>query len=203
MINEATLKEFLRFMAECKVVWGVGGSFLLEKYDLYANPSDLDLWIQASDMPIIRQKFSQFEELKTNIPLPPEYHYKIMFYDMEVDFVARFIMKPNKNTYQYSIFPENIKYLKLKNGMEIPCLYLEDWYVIYKLLRRDDKAEMIREAFKRSGQVFNEEAISKSISSDGNNKLPEWLLRDISNIVQYVNQISLFDESTEGSSNLE
>lgn len=194
MINEETLKEFIGIMTECNITWGVGGSFLLEKYDLYSNPSDLDLWIQASDMPIVRQRFSQFEEIETDIPLPPEYHYKIVFYDMEVDFVACFITKPNQNTYKYTINPENINFLELKNGIKIPCLYLEDWYVIYKLLGRDDKAEMIRNAFKRLGVAFNEETVNKSISSQGDNKLPKWLMRDISDLVQYINQISLFDD---------
>lgn len=203
MINETTLKEFLKLMSECNVIWGIGGSFLLEKYELHSNPADLDLWVQASDMPIIRQKFSRFEELKSDVPLPPEYHYKIMFYDIEVDFVARFIRKPNKNVYQYSIYPENIKFLELKNGVKIPCLYLEDWYVIYKLLRRDEKAEMIREAFKRSGEAFDEVAIGRSISCEYDNKLPGWLIQDISELTQYVNQISLFDEPNGGNDGIE
>lgn len=196
MINEDTLTHFIKAMTECDIVWGVGGSYLLEKYDLYTNPADLDLWIQADDMPVVRQKFSHFKELITEIPLPPEYHYKIQYYDMEVDFVACFIIKPNQYKYKYSINPENIKQIRLSSGLQIPCMYLEDWYVIYKLLRRDDKANLIRDAFKKLGIIFNEEAVNKSIKSKEDNKLPKWLLQDISDTSQEVNQLSLFDQTT-------
>ena len=193
MINEETLKKFITLMSECEIVWGVGGSFLLEKYELCSNPSDLDLWIQSSDMPKVRKKFCEFEEIETNIPyLTPQYHYKIMFYDMEVDFVACFIKKPNQNTYKYTIDPQNIKYLELNSGIKIPCLYLEDWYVIYKLLKRDDKAEMIKKAFSRAGISFDETAINKSINSQKDNKLPEWLLKDIANLGLDIYQTTLF-----------
>ena len=194
MINQDTLTLFIKAMKECDIVWGVGGSYLLEQYDLYNNPVDLDLWIQATDMPVVRKQFSHFEELFTDIPLPPEYHYKIQFYDMEVDFVACFIIKPNQNKYQYTINPDNIDLIRLSSGLQIPCLYLEDWYVIYKLLQRNDKANLIREAFKRRGIAFNEDAVNKSINSKEDNKLPKWLLRDISDVSQEVNQLSLFDQ---------
>lgn len=198
MINEDTLALFIKAMTECDIIWGVGGSYLLEKYELYTNPADLDLWIQADDMPVVRQKFSHFEELNTNIPLPKEYHYKIQYYDMEVDFVACFIVKEKKYKYQYSINPDNIKQIELSSGLQIPCLYLEDWYVIYKLLRREDKANLIRDAFKKLGIVFNEEAVNKSIKSKEDNNLPKWLLHDISDFSQEINQLSMFDQKKLG-----
>ena len=194
MVNEDTLKRFVLQMAECGIVWGIGGSYLLKKYNLGYDPSDLDLWIQASDMPIVRQKFHNYMELKTNIPLPPEYHYKILFDDLEVDFVACFIVKPNQNTFKYSINPENIEFITLNNELQIPCLLLEDWYVIYKLLKKNDKAEKIREKFSQLGIAFNEEVVQKSIQYEKDNRLPLWLLQEIAK----VNQLSMFDEEEKG-----
>ena len=98
--------------------------------------------------------FNNYEQIKTDIYLPEEYHYKIKYYDVEVEFVACFIVKPNKE-FEYYIKPKFIKEYKLENGTTIPCTMLLDWYIIYRLLKRDDKADLIKKFFLNNNIEFN------------------------------------------------
>lgn len=57
MIYTNVLQSVAQELDSYKIVWGVGGSYLLALYNLYSNPNDLDLWVRAEDMPIVKKIF--------------------------------------------------------------------------------------------------------------------------------------------------
>lgn len=162
MINFSSLESLSKVLNHQNIIWGVGGSCLLSLHHLYENPHDLDLWVQPSDMSKLRIIFKEYQELPNDLPLPEKYRYRIKFHDTDVDFIACFIVKPNQHTFEYNINPNNLEYINC-NGFKIPCTYLEDWYIIYRLLRKDDKADIIKKVFEAKKIWINDNAIRTAV----------------------------------------
>lgn len=198
MIDLCILKEVSAKLKKHNITWGIGGSCLLTLHDLYSKPNDLDLWVQPSDMQNVRNIFSDYEELSSNIPLPRELHYKILYNKVEVDFVACFIVKPNQHEFKYNILPDNIHMITV-GDIDVPCTYLEDWFIIYRLLRRDDKAQLIQNYFRSQKIEFNEAAIERAIKNE-NISLPHRIIVDVDKLIfdatQYSLQLSQEKEDT-------
>lgn len=191
MINRITLMSLSKELNRHNIIWGIGGSYLLQLHNLYSDPNDLDLWVQPSDIQNIREIFKDFKEIETDIPLPKELHFKMMYYDIEVDFVACFITKPNKYQFTYNIEPENIKMVDL-DGMKIPCTYLEDWYIVYRLLNRNHKADLIQKVFSEKKIPLDEHAIQRAIDNK-QTKIPIRLKKDVYELITLATQMTMFD----------
>lgn len=189
MIDLHVLKELSVKLNSQNITWGIGGSCLLMLYNLYAKPNDLDLWVLPEDMDNVRTLFADYEEISTDIRLPKEFHYKIYYNNVEVDFVACFIIKPNQHQFKYFIPQENIRKLKVGN-IQIPCTYLEDWYIIYRLLKKDDKAALIQQYFKQQQVQFDEEAIKRALQNK-DAFLPVRIKNDVYNLIFDATQLSL------------
>ena len=192
-MNQSTILKLSKILNNNNIIWGIGGSTLLEYYGLYCDPNDLDLWIRPNDIDKAKNLFKDFQKIKTNIYLPEKYHFKIQFFDIEVDFVACFMIKPNQYKFTFNISPNNLRYIH-EDGAKIPITYLEDWYIIYKLLKREDKAKIIE-------KYFNNQAIELSVNvlnislSNSDNTIPIETVKAANNL----RQLSLFSsESSNG-----
>lgn len=192
MINSSRLNELVKILNENKIVWGIGGSYLLYVYGLYDNPNDLDIWIEPSDMQMVKKLFCEYEEIETNIQLPKEFHLKIKYFEIEVDFVSCFIVTPNKYKFSYYISPETIKYIKLKNGQPIPCTLLEDWYIIYKLLHRESKAKIIEKVFAEKRIPLSNKMMQSSLSRL-DNTIQKRVIKDANKLIGDSVQYSIWD----------
>ncbi len=191
MVNYSSLKQLSELLNRFHIVWGVGGSCLLALNHLYENPNDVDLWVQPSDMPKLRNIFKECTELPNDLPIPKEYRYKIEYFDLVVDFIACFITKPNQYKFEYIIDPKNLKYVDI-NDTKIPCTYLEDWYIIYRLLKKDDKADLIQQVFAAKEISIDDVAIRDAI----NNKqisIPHRIKADVYNLITAATQMTMFD----------
>ena len=195
MIDLSVLKKLSKQLNENNITWGIGGSCLLMLYDLYKEPNDLDLWVKPSDMLKVRELFGAYEEIRTDIPLPEELHFKILFCGVEVDFVACFITKPNQYEFKFRICPENIRAIKI-GDIQVPCTYLEDWFIIYCLLRKDDKAKIIQEYFSKRQIEFNETAINRVIQNR-EITLPDRVKGDIRILLFKATQLSFWEGTEE------
>ena len=189
MVDKTNLSELAHTLNDNHIKWGIGGSYLLKIYDLVDDPNDLDLWVDPIDIVRVREIFDQYDEIYTSIPLPPNLHYKIKYRNTEVDFVGCFSVKPNQRSFKYNISPTNIKMIQL-DEIEVPCTYLEDWYIVYRLLKRDEKAEMIKKFFKKHSFELSHSAIDDSIEISN---LPKYLTKEVYNIVNNINQLTFFE----------
>ena len=194
MINYTSLKQLSEILNRSHIVWGVGGSCLLALNHLYENPNDVDLWVQPSDMPKLRSVFKDCTELPNDLPLPKEFRFKIEYLDLEVDFIACFITKPNQYTFEYNIDPKNLRYIDCA-GVEIPCTYLEDWYIIYRLLKKDDKANLIQQVFEAKKIWIDDEAIRGAINRE-QISIPLRIKSDVYKLITVATQMTLFDGKT-------
>lgn len=189
-MNRSTIFKLSKILNEKNIVWGIGGSALLEYYGLYCDPNDLDLWIHPNDIDKAKIIFKDFQRIETNIYLPEKYHFKIQFFDIKVDFVACFMIKPNQYKFTFYISPDNLRYVH-EEGIEIPITYLEDWYIIYKLLKREDKARIIEKYFSNQKIDLSVNVLNISLSNS-DNTIPIKTVRAANNL----RQLSLFNSES-------
>lgn len=194
MINYNTFKKLAATLDENNIVWGIGGSFLLQLHGLYSNPNDLDIWVQTDDISKLKTIFSSFDEIESSIQLPPQYHFKMQYYDTEVDFISCFITIPNQKRFEYHILPTNIEYIEFEDGIKVPCTLLENWYIVYKLLNRKDKAQIIEDVFIQKKLELSIDAINESLN-DSRNHMQKRVRTDVKKLVSQSQQYSLFDSS--------
>ncbi|MBQ3136990.1 MAG: hypothetical protein IJB74_05845 [Clostridia bacterium] len=192
MINNETLSKLADMLNKNNIVWGIGGSYLLHIYGLYDSPNDLDIWIQPKDMGTVKKIFNNFEKIKSDIQLPEEYHLKINFFDIEVDFVSCFIITPNQNKFNYNISPETVYDKFLINNVQIFCTTLEDWYLIYKILKRENKASIIEKVFTEKKIPLSEKMMHANLSRIDNN-IQRRVRKDANKLIEDATQYSLTD----------
>lgn len=182
MINLHTLKSVLNKLNENQIRCGIGGSYLLQLYDLCDESNDVDFWVEPNDMPKVRRLFKGYDEISEKIQLPSQFHYKVHYHDIDVDFVACFITKPNQHEYIYNIRPENVEIITTQDGLDIPCTSLEDWYIVYKLLNREKKASLIEKYIYKKDVEKTNERLNISIK-DEKNILPKRITNDVKSFV--------------------
>lgn len=199
MTSKQVLYKLSKTLKNNNITWGIGGSYLLYLHGLYDNPADIDLWINPEDIKTVRTIFREFEEIDTEIPLPKELHFKMLYYEVEVDFVACFMTKPNQYDFMYTIDANNIEEISIGKNKTVPCTYLEEWYIVYKLLHREDKAKIIESYFnkheiKLSDKIHRiRDTVDRALKNPSN-KVPQKVIEDAYSLVHSSLQISLFDE---------
>jgi hypothetical protein len=187
MTYEEVIENLKDILNKNNIIWGIGGSFLLKIYNLSSVANDLDLWVRPYDLQKVRNIFREYEEICSEINLPSDLHFKMNYLGTQVDFVAAFIIKPNQNTFDYEISPKDIKLQSYGDTDEIPLTSLEDWYFIYKLLKRNEKAAKI-ETFLIEHK-FN---INKILSESKKQNLPKYIKKDAKKMVKkFVSSLQL------------
>lgn len=187
---EDVLQDVSNILQKYNVIWGLGGSQLLKIYGIYSNPRDIDLWVNFSDMDVVKNIFSQYKISDRTISLPEEYYLKIEYGSIELDFVSCFMVKPNQNKFVYYISPNDVVYRSVYGKGKIPCTLLENWYIIYKILKRNEKAELIETFFKKNN--INSKILINSLHSN----IPKYVKKDIKDFLKiYYSglQLSLMD----------
>ncbi|WP_026523826.1 hypothetical protein [Butyrivibrio sp. MB2005] len=194
MVNMDSLKQLLEILRTEKVRCGIGGSYLLQMYELCDNPQDVDFWVEPSDIEKVREIFKECKEIKEKLQLPEQYHFKFEFKDIVADFVSCFITKPNQYSFEYNIKPDSIEYMPTEKGYEIPCTALEDWYIVYSLLGRKKKADIIKKYIKSLPNSRSTSAIKiKEAIEDSNNTLSAKMKKELDDFAMDCLQVSLFD----------
>ena len=192
MINFQTLNSLVDILKKNQIRCGIGGSYLLQIHELCNDPNDVDFWVAPEDIRKVRNIFSHYEEIIEKIQLPSQYHFKMRYLDIYVDFVACFIVKPNKNEYVYNIMPENIEMVDMQDGSTLPCTSLEDWYIVYKLLRREEKAELIKKyIYQKDASKANERL--ELLIDNKVNRLPKRITKDVKDLIWDNMQLKLDD----------
>lgn len=180
MINSSILHNLSSILTENRITWAVGGSYLLHIYGLYDSPNDIDIWVPKSDFEKLRNVFSGYEEIKERIQLPEQYHFKIRFDECAVDFVAYFFVVPNQKSYEYNVDSVRIQTKHFNDNLNLPCLYLEEWYIIYDLLNKKEKLKIIEDFFLRSPEIINEHIFNQCLS---NNPVPTRIKNDVDSLI--------------------
>ena len=134
------------------LVWGVGGSVLLQRHGLEDKPNDIDMFVAMEDVPAadhILAEIGQGKQGKGTDIFATKHFYEYLIKGVHVDVMAGFTLRHGQGLYEYYFDRQSIVSLDMIGGVEIPFTALEDWYVIYKLIPgREAKVKLIEDYLK-------------------------------------------------------
>lgn len=138
------------------IVWAVGASMLLRQYAL-ADPADIDIVVALEDAGRVDSLLSSLgtvknQKEKSDIYLTDFFHEYIID-SVEIDVMAGFKIKlPDSSVFEYKFDKESIPHIFDIDGVGVPFMSLEDWYVLYQLMpNREYKANLLQDHFNIIG----------------------------------------------------
>lgn len=116
--------------------WGLGASALLSFYGIIDEPKDLDIMVSVLDVKEANKVLSEIGK-KTDLE---GYEIYSDFYDIyvvdgvSVDLIAGFTI--NSENFQYKFYFSNELIVEHRPllSVDVPLLYLRDWYFMYILM---------------------------------------------------------------------
>jgi len=130
------------------VNWGIGGSLLLWKLGLEANPRDLDIMTTAADFPLASQRIAQ--KYGEGVRTPHAAFQSVHFAkfnpdgDVSMDLFAEVRVTKNGDTASWSLDPRGIEYWR-----GLPWMQPSAWLELYTLFDRPERVNALR-AYLRS-----------------------------------------------------
>ena len=125
-----------------KITWALGGSLVLKKYGIVDEVNDIDILVMEKDIQKAEQILSSLGEKierKADHRFKTSYYTTYMIRDIKVDLICDFKIVYQNQVYAY-IFDE----LSITDSDDIAKVHiyytsLEDWYILYRLMDRDEK----------------------------------------------------------------
>lgn len=137
------------------IVWGVGGSILLEQFGLIEKPNDIDIFVDINGIGKADEIFKSIGQKKNwenATTYSTRYFYEYIVDGIDIDVMAGFAINHSNGVFEYIFDYNSISEFRLINGVSIPFTSLEDWYVIYQLIpNRESKVKMIENYILTNG----------------------------------------------------
>lgn len=186
-MNLETLGKIFKIINKEKVLWCVGGSFLLLQYNLVDEARDIDILVNEDDALRLHNLLLPLGEYTYSPPNKPYltkhfFHHRID--DVEVDIIGGFKIKHTCGIYNFHLDDDSISTYKYIDNMKVPLSTLEDWYVLYQLIpNREDKVKLIREHFWKVG-IEKPQILQKALSK----KLPNIIRSEIEELISKISK---------------
>lgn len=137
------------------VLWGVGGSVLLNRHGLADHPHDIDL---LACLEHAEKAAALLAGMGETLPCEPSGTYATRFFrrfviaGTGVDLLSGFRINHDCGRYEYVFDEDSLPEHGEIGGEAIPFAALEDWYVAYQLIPgKEHKARRIEEHLLRNG----------------------------------------------------
>ena len=157
------------------VVWALGGSLVLEHYGIPTKVNDIDILVSKETMHTALECLNMFGQ---GVKIPKDGFYKSDFlykYNVDgtsVDLICGFkVLKDYMFIYDFN--EDNITSI----SGEIHYTSVEEWLIIYDVLGRESKVELIKDYLNKNG-VSNELLLYKLVNANKNtisSGLVKWL----------------------------
>ncbi len=149
-----TLNEIGKKLNDNNIVWAVGGSLLLNHFNLCDIVNDIDILVSEEHSELANQiikKLSSSEIIRDSDLFVSDNFHEYKINGITVDIISGFKIKNNNGIYCYDFSEDAIGKKVVLNGTEIPLTRLSDWYVIYCLIpNSDEKLEALEEYFEKN-----------------------------------------------------
>jgi hypothetical protein len=147
MLN--TLCTITEKLNEERIVWGIGGSVMLNHYGLDEQPNDIDILIDLKDIKSANLILSRLGEKKAwekAEVYSTRHFYEYVINGVDVDVISGLTINHSEGAYIYEFDERSIaEVIRIKDN-DVPLTSLEDWFVIYQLIpNREPKVKMVEE----------------------------------------------------------
>lgn len=151
---QSTLKEIALRLNEAKICWALGGSALLDCFEMNVEVHDLDIMVEANDFDKAIQSLCQIGQTKIkedDVNFRTEYFKSFMINACAVDVMSGLCVKWNDRWFEFKFTRAHIGLSKMIEDVRVPLMTIEDWYVFYHWLNRPNKISEIERYAKAKG----------------------------------------------------
>ncbi|MBS3972617.1 MAG: hypothetical protein KGZ84_06360 [Erysipelotrichia bacterium] len=139
------------------IFYAVGGSWMLKHMGLEITPHDIDIFMHENDIQKAVNLCLEVALLQPPIasgPFLTPYFYRFHMKDTRVDLMANFGFAHEEGHY-HAIFDELsiVKHIE-KDGLSIPLMSLEEWFVMYEMMKREKQVKLIETYWSKYGIEF-------------------------------------------------
>ncbi|MBR3841048.1 MAG: nucleotidyltransferase family protein [Erysipelotrichales bacterium] len=152
------IRNVLKMIAQCfeseHIVYGLGGSGVLVAYDILENMHDIDIVVALEDIEKakkIMDIISVLKESGKNCFVATEHNYIYEMNGIKIELMSNIHLKHSQGLYAMPFSKNRVTYRMSVDDMMIPVMSLEDWYVFYQLIQRQDRIDQIEEYFLENG----------------------------------------------------
>ncbi|MBM7660837.1 hypothetical protein JOC85_001609 [Bacillus mesophilus] len=177
-----TLSQIGEKLSDKGITWGVGGSLLLNFYNIIDQPNDIDILVDeedAAELNKIMLSLGHPKEAVTSYPFCTVNFSKYRLNDIDLDVMAGFSIQHAEGIYKITLKGKSIVGYKRIKGVSIPLCSLEDWYILYWLIPdKQEKALHIEKYFKTNGVKYPqllEEALKQNLPMEVKNRVKSLL----------------------------
>lgn len=152
------IKNTLKIIAQCfeseHITYGLGGSGVLVAYDILETMHDIDIVVALEDIEKAKKIMDILGVLKEsgkNCLVEREYGYVYDMNGVKVEIMSNMHLKHSQGLYSVPFNKNRVTYRMSIDDLMIPVMALEDWYVIYQLIGRQDRIDQIEAYFLENG----------------------------------------------------
>lgn len=130
---------------EANVVWAFGGSLIFDNYNISNNPNDIDILVTTETL---EKAILVLSDIGIGYLKDPKdiykttYFYEYIIDGVKVDLICEFKIE-NEKTYEYLFDESCIEFKKIIDGVTFNYCNLLDWLILYSLMERVSKVQMI------------------------------------------------------------
>jgi hypothetical protein len=151
-----TLVEMARALNQAGAHWGVGASVLLYYCGLVDTPHDIDIMTDETDADMVATILDRMGNETPGDPGRSLYSTsRFLEYAVDgtdVDVMAGLAIRHTDGTYVLPFEDRSVTMTRTENGVTIPLMSLEDWYVLYQLIPgREAKVKLIEDHMLSTG----------------------------------------------------
>ncbi len=162
---EDVLMLVAKTLQKLHVTWAFGGSLILKHHGLIDEVNDIDIVIEISDAHKVEKAL---QELGAKKQATEKKNYQTEFFrtfelqGIAIDVMANLKIK-NDIIYPYHFSKSSITAIKRINGVKLNYCSLEEWLVLYYVMNRPQKVELLIDYFNNT-TMFHKELFIDSLS---------------------------------------
>lgn len=176
----SALQKIARELNQGGITWGIGGSLLLYINGLSDQFEDIDLIVQDKDALAAQRLLIKHGPMQ---PKNPDERFRTRgFFEFIIDEVDIDLMSvlAIMNGEEETVIPfteDDIERLEPFGVEQLPLMYLEDWYVIYLLIGRETKINLLEEHFKQGkvNQARIQHLLQEKLPDSVRERLTNWV----------------------------
>jgi hypothetical protein len=149
----------LKILNDHSILYGVGGSWMLKQMGCDVNPQDMDIFVHEKDIQKAFELLSNLATLQPKIPSGPyqtQYFYRFELNGETMDVMSLFSYTHEEGTYHAIFDEESIVRHVIIDELSIPLMSMEEWFVMYHVMKRIDKIKLIDDYWKTHSLQYPE-----------------------------------------------
>jgi hypothetical protein len=152
-----TILNLLSQLNRARITYAIGGSTMLKIRLFELEPHDIDIFVSIDDyshtIEILKSHAKQIPT-KSKECFTTKHFSTFKCDDIVIDIMAGFAYEHQEGTYSAIFDQSSISVWMNIDDTEVPLMSLEEWFVLYSIMCRKDKVDIIENYWKYQGVEY-------------------------------------------------